>query len=409
MVADRLPRLMDMNAPLAGVKILDLTRILAGPLASVVLADLGADVVKVEPVRGGEVMRQIGGYRRNGFTAMFLSLNRGKRSLAVDLHDQRGQDLVRELADEADVVLENFRPGAADAMGLGAERLRAANPDLIYISISGYGPDGPSAGDPAYDAIIQGRSGMIARQVAKSGEPDLVQSFPIDKLAGLFAAQAVTSALYARATGAVRGQTVQVPMLDTALFYLWPDVLSDLALVGEGVTPAELPARKITLTRTKDGYLTYTVMSLRERIALARAVNKPELNDDPRFTTMAGHSNPDNSRAFLAAIADGFSVLTTADALERLRAEKVSAGPVVAPEDVLADPQVLATGMIVESEHPTAGGFRQARLPLYFDATPAESAARPAPRCGEHTVEVLAAAGVSAARIAELRAAGVIE
>jgi len=400
---------MDMNAPLAGVKILDLTRILAGPLASVVLADLGADVVKVEPVRGGEVMRQIGGYRRNGFTAMFLSLNRGKRSLAVDLHDQRGQDLVRELAAEADVVLENFRPGAADAMGLGAERLRAANPDLIYISISGYGPDGPSAGDPAYDAIIQGRSGMIARQIATSGEPDLVQSFPIDKLAGLFAAQAVTSALYARATGAARGQTVQVPMLDTALFYLWPDVLSDLALVGEGVTPAELPARKITLTRTKDGYLTYTVMSLRERIALARAVNKPELNDDPRFTTMAGHSNPDNSRAFLAAIADGFSVLTTADALERLRTEKVSAGPVVAPEDVLADPQVLATGMIVESEHPTAGGFRQARLPLYFDATPAESAARPAPRCGEHTVEVLAAAGVSAARIAELRAAGVIE
>jgi len=143
-----------MNAPLAGVKILDLTRILAGPLASVVLADLGADVVKVEPVRGGEVMRQIGGYRRNGFTAMFLSLNRGKRSLAVDLHDQRGQDLVRELSRGGCRAGElPARRGRCD--GSGCRAAPGCQPDLIYVSISGYGPDGPSAGDPAYDAIIQ--------------------------------------------------------------------------------------------------------------------------------------------------------------------------------------------------------------------------------------------------------------
>jgi CoA:oxalate CoA-transferase len=203
-----------MTGPLDGVRVLDLSRVMSGPFASAMLADLGADVVKVEAAGAGDIMRHMGGHQRGGLNAIFLGLNRGKRSLAVDFRHPAGVELVRELASSADVLIENFRPGVCDSMGLGPDELLGANRRLVYVSISGFGTDSPSAAEPAYDTMIQGRSGLVARQKrGTSGTPDLVRSYVVDKVAGFFAVQAVLAALLARG-GDGNGQFISVPMYD---------------------------------------------------------------------------------------------------------------------------------------------------------------------------------------------------
>ena len=396
-----------MSGPLQGIRVVDLTRVMSGPFASMMLSDLGADIIKVETIGTGDLIRRAGGYRRDGFNALTLSLHRGKRSIAVDLHKDDGRAVVLELAAGADVFIENFRPGVCEAMGLSAERLRAVNPNLIYVSISGYGPDGPAAREPAYDTILQGRSGMIARQVNADGVLDSVHSFPVDKLGGLFAAQAITAALFSRARGTARGQTIQVPMLDAALYYLWPDALNDLNLIGEDVIAGVIPSLVHGPTRTKDGYLAYLAFADSERAAVARAVGRPDLAGDSRYATMAEFAKQENSTVFRAAVAEAFTTLTTDEALGRLQAEGLPCSVVVQPQDVPADPQLAATGALVEYEHPQAGRTRQARHPLRFDGTPTTHRTG-APRLGEHTDQILAEAGFTPAQITDLRASGAV-
>jgi crotonobetainyl-CoA:carnitine CoA-transferase CaiB-like acyl-CoA transferase len=367
---------------------------MAGPFASLMLADLGADVVKVEAKGMGDVMRYMGGHQRGGMNAIFLGLNRGKRSVSVDLSAETGRRMVRHLVAGADVFLENFRPGVCASMGLGADDLRAVDPELIYVSISGYGPDSPAAGEPAYDTMVQGRSGMVARQKrGHRGQPDLVRSFLVDKVSAFFAVQGILAALFVRQRGE-GGQAISVPMLDAALYYLWPDSMTDLAFVGEGVTAGTLFPLAISLTETADGHLTHLALSDKERAGVNRAVGRSDLNEDARFATTASVNTSENLREYQEAISEAFLALSTEVALQRLRAEGVPCSAVVEPAGILDDEHVVATGVLQEWDHPRAGRVRQPRFPVHLDRTPACTRTG-APELGQHNDEVLEEIGLT--------------
>ena len=398
-----------MGETLQGIRVLDLTRVMSGPFATLMLADLGADVVKVESRGSGDVMRHMGGHQRGGVAAIFLGLNRGKRSISVDLRRPEGQDLVRELSLGCDVLIENFRPGVCDDMGLGAERLRAGHPELIYISMSGFGPASPAAAEPAYDTMMQGRTGMVTRQRrGRVGRPDLVRSFAVDKITGFFAVQATLAALFARSRGA-GGQTITIPMFDASLYYLWADSLTDLGFVGDDVQPGTLFPLSIDLTDAADGFLTHLAITDRERAAVARAVGRTDLTLDARFSSTKEWSKPENLRVYQQAIAEAFRGLSTAEAMARLRAEDVPCAAVAEPEDILADEHVRATGVLAEYEDAHAGRVRQPRYPTGFSTTAVVGHAGSAPTLGGDGPSILAEAGFDAARTEGLIRAGVID
>ena len=370
-------------------------------------ADLGADVIKVEARQAGDIFRHMGGYQRGGFNGLFLGLNRGKRSIAVDLSTPDGQEVVRTLASDADVLMENFRPGVLSRLGLAPEVLHKANPRLIIASITGFGPDGPSATDPAYDPIVQSRSGIASRQrMSSAAEPDVVRSFISDKLGGIFAAQSILAALLARANGA-SGQVISVSLLDASMYFIWADVMQEVTFVGEDVTPGRTLAYQRFINETIDGYIVQAAVSLEDRQRLAIAVGRPELNEDPRYSTLGEASKADNYNSFYEEIAAAFKTMTTADGLKRLRELDVAVAEVAEPADVLADPQVQATGFVKEVEHPAAGAIRQPSYPARFTVT-APVSAGPAPSLGQQTTEILKEAGFNGERIAALIEAGVV-
>jgi crotonobetainyl-CoA:carnitine CoA-transferase CaiB-like acyl-CoA transferase len=397
-----------MPAALEGIRVLDLSRVMSGPFAAGMLGDLGADVVKVEAKGTGDVMRHMGGHRRAGINAIFLGLNRGKRSISVDFRHPDGIELLRHLAARSDVLLENFRPGVCTSMGLGPDEMLEANPELVYVSISGYGTDSPAAADPAYDTMIQGRSGMVDRQRrGRDGPPDLVRSFIVDKIAGFFAVQATLAALYRRALGH-GGQYVSVPMFDASLYYQWADGFTDLAFAGDDVEPGTIFPLSQSLTRTADGHLTHMALSDKERAGVARAVGRPDLNEDPRFATTASWSRPDNLAVYTRAVNDGFAAMTTETAVARLTAEGVPCSALATAEDILADDHVVATGVIDQWEHPRVGRVRQPRFPVRFGNRPGPTG-HTAPALGEHTAEVLAGYGIGTDRARELIRSGAVQ
>ncbi len=270
-----------MNGPLAGFRVLDLSRVLSGPVATVLLADQGADVIKVEPI-GGDVVRAMGG---GGLTPGFLSANRGKRSIALDLHSEAGIAVVKRLAQDADVFVQNFRPGAIEGMGLGVDVLRTANPRLLYVSISGFGESGPYAHKRVYDPVIQALSGLADLQ-AEDDRPRMVRTVIPDKTTGLTTAQAITAGLLARERTGV-GQHIKVAMLDAMIAYLWPEGLGGLTRVGEEDKVKTGQRSKDLIYQTQDGYITTGAISDKEWRALCTAIERPEWIGDERFSTPA--------------------------------------------------------------------------------------------------------------------------
>ncbi len=301
------------TGPLTGVRIVDLTRLMSGPWATVMLADLGAEVIKVEPAGVGDLFRHMGGYNRGGTNGIFMGLNRGKRSIALDLTQPEARDIVRTSAADADVVIENFRPGALARLGLAPAELHRMKPDLIIVSITGFGTEGPSADEPAYDTVIQGRSGISSRQKRDAdAEPDSVRSFISDKLGGFFGAQSILAALaalVARSQGAT-GQTIEVSLLDASMYYAWPDVTQEIAFVGEA-TPGMIFAFQPMMWRTLDGHVVYTIVSLEDRHRLAAALDRHDLIDDPRFATLAAAVSPSNFAQFGEEMALVLATVTT--------------------------------------------------------------------------------------------------
>ena len=394
---------MDERGPLHGVRVIDLSTVLSGPLATVLLADQGADVIKIEAPGAGDLTRMVGS-RNNDMTAMFCLANRGKRSLVLDLSGERGRVVLRRLAENADVIVQNFRPGVADRMGIGYDELRAVNPRLVYVSIAGFGFDGPLADLRVYDNLIQAVSGMAAVQ-GDGQEPRPVQNLVCDKITALTVAQATTAAPLARANGAP-GQHIRISMLDATVSFLWPDAGTAATLLSDEATVMP-PRESSSLTRHRDGWTTSAPVSDAEFRGWCRAFGAPELADDPRFATGRQRLTSPDLAAERRRVLDRASDLTVAEALERLAAEGVGAVPVVAVEDLPAHPQALCNGTFVERTHPIAGPMREPAPVARFSATPA-TVGQPAPVMGEHTDEILREAGLSEAEITELRATGTV-
>ncbi len=390
-----------MSGPLAGYRIVDCTAMITGPLATMILADQGAEVVKIEPPGIGDVMRQLA-TQRGGMSAFFASCNRSKRSVVLNLRDERGRDLLKRLVVDADVFVQNFRPGVVERLGIDEATLRALRPELIYVSINAFGESGPFASRPAYDHIIQGMSGVAAVQGV--GAPAYVRNMICDKVTAYTAAQAITAALLARERGQ-GGQHVRLSMLDASLSFLWPDGMSNHTILEDDVVLRPPLSNGYVMIEAHDGMLAIALVTDAQWHGLFRAVERPELIEDARFTTAAGRSQ--NLAVLLAELGGGKIDMKVEEAIERLAAEDVPCGPVLALDDVATHPQVVASGTLVTSMHPALGRIREPRPPIRFAMTPA-TIARPAPSLGEHTAEVLAELGITETEIAKLRADGAV-
>jgi crotonobetainyl-CoA:carnitine CoA-transferase CaiB-like acyl-CoA transferase len=394
-----------MSGPLSGVKILDATTMLSGPWATMMLADQGADVIKIEACGKGDHVRSLGN-ARGGMSAMFLNINRNKRSLAVDLKSPRGVEVVKDLAAGADVFVQNFRPGVVDRLGIGADALRLVNPNLIYVSIAGFGEKGPWSGKPVYDPVIQAVSGLTTVQAGSDEErPRLVRTVLPDKVSAIVAAQSITAALFARERAGV-GQHVRLSMLDAVLYFLWASDMGSQTYPDLEVRPQEAASFIDLIYQTADGYMTVAVMSDKEWAGVTRALDRPEWLADPRFATPAARDRHVDER--LALTQEVLKTRTTAEWMALFEAHDVPCAPALKRSEVIHHPQVAANEIIVEYNHPSAGRLRQTRPPARFESTPSQMR-RGAPRLGEHSVEVLREIGWDHQRIEELLAARVLQ
>lgn len=391
--------------PLDGVRILDFTRVLAGPLATALLADLGAEVVKIEPPQGDDY-RAIGPLK-NGESALFTVMNRNKQSLVLDLRHAEAVALVREMAAQADVVVENFRPGVAERLGIGPAQLCALNPRLVYVSVSGFGQTGPLAHRPAYDIIVQAMSGIMEATGEPEGAPTLVGEAISDVVAGLFASWATLAALLqARATG--RGQQVDVAMFDTTLSFLATS-MSRYLFTGR---PARRVGNRHPLSapfgvyQARDGHFALAVLNRKLFDATAQAMDLPHLAGDPRFAT--DESRSAHEPALRQAIEAWAGLRDVADVVAALDAAGVPAAPLWNIAQALESPQIQARGLLREVSDPRLPGLRLPTQPVHFGGAAPNRAER-APALGEHTEALLSQwLGRGAEAIAALRASGAL-
>ena len=391
-----------MPGPLNGVRIIDLTTMASGPLATSVLADQGADVIKVEGPGRGDGLRTIGP-SRGGMSAIFTSFNRNKRSIVIDLREPEGVALLDRLVAGADVVVQNFRPGAVERMGIDAERYRALHPDLIYVSISGFGEKGPMAQSAVYDSVMQAYSGVAMHQAdLETGEPSFVRSVVCDKGTAIQTSQLITSALFARANGR-GGQHIKVSMLHASLAFLWPDGMQNHALLGDGVSAPLLKSALPMIRPTKDGYITISYIQDREFESLCKTIGREELVEDERFATAGPRAS--NARPLQELIESTLKGYTTAELAAILAVADVPYATLGDPATIHEDPQVIANDLLFEMDHPVAGRLRQPKPLGEFQGTPTELRYG-APGYGEHTREVAAEAGLDESEIDRLIDAG---
>ena len=391
---------------LSGLRVLDLSRILSGPFATMTLADLGADVIKVEQPGTGDDTRQWGPPFQGGEAAYFLSVNRNKRSLAVDLKSAGGLAVVRELAAWSDIVVENFRPGTAARLGLGYEELAREHPGLVYASISGYGQTGPDSARAGYDAIAQARSGIMSVTGEADGPPVRVGVSSADLVAGMWAVIGILAALRERDRSGA-GQWVDISLLDGSVSWL-TYVASGYFASGE--RPRRYGSAHPTIAPyqafgTADGYVMVAVGNDGLWRRFAPAVGLGELLDDDRFRTnpqRVGHRD-----TLIPLIEKAMSARSSDDWVRRLDEAGVPVGPIQTVDEVMHDPQVLARGMVSELKHPTAGTLRTIGCPVRLTATPPAVRTVP-PLLGQHTDDVLAELGLSEERIGALHRSGAV-
>lgn len=391
-----------MAGPLSGIKIVDLSQIVSGPMAAAMLADQGAEVIKVESP-GGDPVRVLGP-RKGDLSSMFIAVNRGKRGLAIDLKTPAGGEILERLITQADVLIENFRPGTMERLGFGSARCMAINPRLIFASITGFGQTGPYANIRVYDPVIQAVSGIAATQTDHKGLPSLVRSLIADKTTALTAAQAITAALFHRErTG--QGQRVDVAMLDAAIAFNWPDGMYNHGFLDEPPPLAPEYGDLGRLWSAADGQTAVGFMQGSEFIAMMQALGLDDLAADERLRTMGGRMSLRDEWA--PRVAEAIAATRLDDLMTGFIREGAVGGRVNSRAEVVADPQVVHNEVIVEVAHGDHGRVRGARPPARFAATPAQVAG-PAPRLGEHGDAILAELGWDAARIAALRASGVV-
>ncbi|MFI6582432.1 CaiB/BaiF CoA transferase family protein [Embleya sp. NPDC050493] len=393
-----------IDGPLAGLRIVDLSTAATGPYAVTLLADQGADVIKVERPGIGDISRWIG-TATGGISALYQMCNRGKRCVGVDLRTERGRDLVRTLIARADVVVQNWRPGVAERLGLGYADVR--RDDLVYCSISGFGAHGPYAGKGAYDTVIQAYGGVAENQKdPDTGRPRFSNQALADKVTALTAAQAITAALYARERGR-GGQHLELSMLDAVISFMWVDSAgNDVLRDGDGSQPGSFVA-DVRPYAFLDGWGIATPTSDADFAGMCRAFGV-EGYDDPRVATIAERRrNREVGHALVTRCHEAATKLTVAEGIARLEAENVPCGVVLGPGDLAGDPHIAAVGVLEDDVHPTAGRLRQPRHPTLFGGTPGRLGA-PAPTLGADTDAILADLGLDPDQVAQLRAAKVV-
>ncbi|MFO7270729.1 CaiB/BaiF CoA transferase family protein [Sphaerobacter thermophilus] len=388
------------------MRVLDLSRILSGPYCTMVLADFGAEVIKVERPGAGDDTRHWGPPFVGGESGYFLSINRNKKSITVDMSTPEGREIIYRLARTADVAIENFRPGTADRLGIGYERLRQENPSIIYCSISGFGQTGPYRDRPGYDALAQAMSGMMAITGEPDGPPMKHGMSIADIGAGMWAVFAIAAALYHRErTG--EGQAIDVSLLDAQLSWLTYAAGNYFA---SGKNPGRYGSAHPNIVpyqpfATADGYIMLAVGNDRLWQQFCQAAGRPELADQPGFRTNAERVT--NRADVVATVGAIMAQRTTAEWMELLERAGVPAGPINTVEQILHDPHVLAREMVVTLQHPTAGEVKTVGIPAKLSDTPGTVRSAP-PLLGQHTDEVLAELGYDAAAIADLRERGIV-
>ena len=392
-----------MPGAMDGVRILDLTTMVAGPVATMTLADQGADVIKVESPHG-DLMRHFS-RGRNGMNPGFLSCNRNKRSLAVDLKSADGLQIIRRLIATAQVLVHNFRPGIAERIGLGEEAVRAIQRDIVYVSITGYGTKGPYAGQRAYDPVIQAMSGLADIQRDRdTRRPRMVRTIIADYTTALTAAQAITAALFARERTGI-GQHVRLSMLDAMIAYLWPEAMPSLTFVGNESDPSDGEVGPDLVFATQDRYITAAALSDDEWAGMCRALNRQELIDDPRFKTARDRSiNAVERRSITSAELEKWRA---DEILPRLLANDVPSAPVVSRFELLQDAQVRENQILEVFESEAFGKVRMPRPAAQFERTPAMVRAM-APMLGADNSAILAELGYDPSDIARLESSRVI-
>ena len=392
-----------MSGPLHGFRVIDLTSVVSGPLATMILADQGADVIKIESP-SGDYTRLVSN-RRGGFSASFLNNNRNKRSVSLNLKDPRGIDILMKLARDADVFVQNFRPGVADRMGVGEDAIREVAPNIVYVSICGFGHRGPYADKPVYDPLVQALSGLTTIQGGSDEvRPRLVRTILPDKLTGVTASQAITAALLARERTGL-GQHVRLSMLDSVIAFLWSSDMSSQTFVGDEFPQQTAQSFIDLIYETSDGYISVAVQTDKQWLGLTRALERPEWLDDPRFKTPAGRQENIDDRLNLTQ--EVLRTRSSAEWLARLDAEDVPCVPVLRRRDMIEHPQITENAIVMETDHPVAGPLRQARPAAEFSKTPVEMR-RGGPVLGEHNEEVLREAGFADDELDALRADGVL-
>ena len=394
-----------MSGPLSGYRVIDITNVIAGPFATMILADQGADVIKVEAPERPDHTRHAG-YGLKGMPATYVNNNRNKRSVSIDLKSDEGREALKKLVATADVFIQNFRPGVVERLGIGEPELRAVKPDLIYVSMSGWGENGPLSHKPVYDPIIQALSGLATVQAGSDKErPRLIRTILPDKLTGVTAAQAVVAALAGRAKSG-EGQHVKVSMLDSIIAFLWSSDMGGQTFVGNEVSEQRAATFIDLIYETQDDYITVSTMTNVQWEAFCRTAGREHLLEDERFATPA--LRDENADERLRLIQEALLERPAAEWLKILDDAGVPCAPVRTRREMIDHPQVEASKTVIEYDHPHAGRLRQARPAARFEGTPIGMPAG-APLLGEHTYDILGEVGYSEAQITAMVDSGVLK
>lgn len=391
------------KGPLNGIRVLDLSRVLSGPAATMLLADQGADVIKIEPPEG-DITRGMGTAEGN-MTAFFLNINRGKRDVCINLKSAEGRDVVRRIAASCDVFVQNFRPSVIEEMGLGYDTLRELKPDLVYVSISGFGSEGPYADKRVYDPVIQALSGLTDIQADHDEQrPRMMRTIIPDKTTALTAAQAITAALFARERNG-EGQHIRLNMLDATVSFIWPEGMMRLTVVGDEPDGEIGQIAQDLVYKTTDGHITVAAMSNQQWAGTCRGLGKPEWIEDERFNSTAKRF--ENIKERLALTAAIIEKNSSKYWLEKFDTEGVPCAPVLSRLEAIEHEQILANKLVQRYEHPVLGEVRQPRPAATLKGM-SRSPEPVAPALGQHNEEVLREVGFDSDEIAKLRSNAVI-
>lgn len=376
--------------PLKGVKIIDLTSMVSGPMGAMMLADQGAEVIKVEPIAGEQLRHMAAPH--NGVNPVFYSCNRGKKSLAIDLKSKEGKEILIKLIKDSDVLMQNFRPGTTDRMGFGYEDMKKINPNLVYLSISGFGDKGPYAQSRVYDPVIQALSGATDIQADRNtGNPKMFRVVIADKVTSLTAAQAISSALYAREKTS-KGQHIKLSMLDSVIAFFWPEGMSGLVFKENEFDVRKLQGSQDLIYEAKDRYITAGAVSDAEWTGMCNALNMQQLINDDRFATSAARVINAEERKKITG--KEIKKWQSNDILSRFQEEGVPSAPLLDRMELMNHEQIIENQTILREEYEGFGEIRQARPAAHFENTPSEIS-RPAPKLGEHGEEILNSLGIS--------------